>query len=142
MQGFLETFIKEFFHLFDTRGRSELHACYHESCMFSMCVVSTEDSIVPTRQYKYGALLYDSRNLKKVKDDTKRITLLRHGKTAVMDFLRVKFPLTKHEGNSFHVDVMSTTVSDKGSSLAERVKCSSFVGQSGYFHGQWSLQRW
>ena len=142
MQGFLETFIKEFFHLFDTRGRSELHACYHELCMFSMCVVSTEDSIVPTRQYKYGALLYDSRNLKKVKDDTKRISLLRHGKTAVLDFLRVKFPLTKHEGNSFHVDVMSTTVSVNCSQMAERVKRSSFVGQSGYVHGQWPLQRW
>jgi hypothetical protein len=112
MQGFLAKFIEEFYRLFDTRGRGELHACYHDSCMFSLCVSSNDSAIVTTRQYKYGALIYDSRNLKKI-DENKRLTLLRHGKAVVLDFLRIKFPLTKHNGNSFRVDVLSTAVSDR-----------------------------
>jgi hypothetical protein len=113
MQGFLGKFIEEFYRLFDTRGRGDLHACYHDSCMFSLCISSSENSLVSTRQYKYGPLIYDSRNLQKVVDDNKRSTLLRHGKSAVLDFLRIKFPLTKHDGNSFHVDVISSAVSYK-----------------------------
>ncbi|CAF0843293.1 unnamed protein product [Rotaria sordida] len=108
MQTFLAKFIDEYYRLFDTRGRSELHACYHDSCMFSLCIAPTESSIVPTKSYKYGPLIYDSRNLKKIFDDNKRAILLRHGKTDVLDFLRIKFPLTKHDGKSFHVDVFST----------------------------------
>jgi hypothetical protein len=111
MQSFLAKFIDEYYRLFDTRGRGELHACYHDSCMFSLCIAPTESSIVPTKSYKYGPLIYDSRNFKKIFDDKKRATLLRHGKTDVLDFLRIKFPLTKHDGKSFHVDVMSTAVS-------------------------------
>lgn len=79
--------------------------------MFSLCVTTIESSMVPTRQYKYGALIHESRNLQKVYDDNRRMNLLRHGKTDVLDFLRVKFPVTKHDGNSFHVDVISTVVS-------------------------------
>jgi nuclear RNA export factor len=108
MQGFLAKFIEEFYRLFDTYGRGELHACYHDSCMFSLCITTIENSFVPIRQYKYGPLIYDSRNLQKIGDDNRRISLLRHGKTAVLDFLRIKFPLTKHDGNSFRVDVIST----------------------------------
>jgi hypothetical protein len=111
MQTFLTTFIGEFFRLFDTHGRGELHACYHDSCMFSLCITTMDNSVVSTRQYKYGQLIYESRNLQKIVDDNRRMSLLRHGKTAVMNFLRVKFPGTKHDGNSFHVDVISTTVS-------------------------------
>ena len=32
MQSFLAKFIDEYDRLFDTRGRGELHACYHDSC--------------------------------------------------------------------------------------------------------------
>ncbi len=113
MQGFLAKFIEEFYRLFDTYGRGELHACYHDSCMFSLCITTIENSFVPIRQYKYGPLIYDSRNLQKIGDDNRRISLLRHGKTAVLDFLRIKFPLTKHDGNSFRVDVISTAVNEK-----------------------------
>lgn len=112
MQGFLARFIEEYYRLFDTRGRGELHACYHETCMFSFCVSTNDGSIVPVRQYKFASLIYDSRNLKRI-DENRRSILLRHGKTAVLDFLRVKFPLTKHDGNSFHIDVLSTAVSDR-----------------------------
>ncbi|CAF0720314.1 unnamed protein product [Adineta steineri] len=108
MEAFLAKFIDEFYRLFDTDGRKDLHACYHDLCMLSLCITTAENSIISTRQYKYGALIYESRNLQRVLDDNKRFTLLRHGKTAVLDFLRVKFPLTKHDGNSFHVDVIST----------------------------------
>ncbi|CAF0983370.1 unnamed protein product [Rotaria sp. Silwood1] len=108
MQAFLAKFIDEYYRLFDTRGRGELHACYHDLCMFSLCIAPTESSLVPTKSYKYGPLIYESRNLKKIFDDNKRATLLRHGKTDVLDFLRIKFPLTKHDGKSFHVDVFST----------------------------------
>jgi hypothetical protein len=111
MQTFLTTFIKTFYQLFDTPGRTELGACYHDSCMFSLCIATMDNSVVPTRQYKYGPLIYESRNLHKIVDDHRRVTLLRHGKTAVIDFLRIKFPETKHDGNSFHADVISTTVS-------------------------------
>jgi len=111
MQTFLAKFIDEYYRLFDTRGRGELHACYHDLCMFSLCIVPTEGSIVSTKSYKYGPLIYDSRNLKRIFDDNKRASLLRHGKTDVLDFLRIKFPLTKHDGKSFHVDVISTAVS-------------------------------
>ena len=111
MQDFLGKFIDEYYRLFDTRGRGELHACYHQSCMFSVCIAPTEGSMVPTKSYKYGALIYDSRNLKKIFDDNKRASLLRRGKTDVLDFLRIKFPLTKHDGKSFRVDVISTAVS-------------------------------
>lgn len=108
MQTFLARFIDEYFRLFDTRGRGELHACYHETCMFSMCVSTMDNSIVPVRQYKFGALIYDSRNLRRI-DENRRTNLLRHGKTAVLDFFRIKFPLTRHDGNSFHIDVLSTS---------------------------------
>ncbi|CAF1350103.1 unnamed protein product [Rotaria sp. Silwood1] len=108
MQGFITQFIEQFYRLFDTYGRSELHACYHDLCMLSLCITKVEDAHVPIRQYKYGSLLSESRNLQFVADNNKRISLLRHGKTAVLDFLRVKFPLTKHDGNSFHVDFIST----------------------------------
>ena len=111
MQDFLAKFIEEYYRLFDTRGRGELHACYHNSCMFSLCIAPTEGSMVPTKPYKYGPLIYDSRNFKRIFDDNKRASLLRHGKTDVLDFLRIKFPFTKHEGKSFRVDVMSTSVS-------------------------------
>jgi len=110
MQSFLAKFIDEYYRLFDTRGRSELHACYHDLCMFSLCIAPTEGSMVPTKSYKYGPLIYDSRNFKKIFDDNKRASLLRHGKTDVLDFLRIKYPLTKHDGKSFHVDVISTAV--------------------------------
>ena len=111
MQGFLAKFIEEFYRLFDTRGRGELHACYHDLCMFSLCISTMDNSLVPTRQYKYGQLIYESRNLQRIADENRRMNLLRHGKTAVLDFLRVKFPVTKHDGNSFRVDVISTAVS-------------------------------
>lgn len=111
MQDFLAKFIEEYYRLFDTRGRGELHACYHNSCIFSLCVAPTEGSMVPTKPYKYGPLIYDSRNFKRIFDDNKRANLLRHGKTDVLDFLRIKFPVTKHEGKSFRVDVISTSVS-------------------------------
>jgi nuclear RNA export factor len=109
MQTFLAKFIQEFYRLFDTHGRGELYACYHDSCMLSLCITTIENSIVPIRQYRYGPLIYESRNLQKIVDDNRRCSLLRHGKTAVLDFLRVKFPLTKHDGNSFRVDVISTS---------------------------------
>lgn len=108
MESFLAKFIEEYYRLFDTRGRGELHACYHDSCMLSVCISTADNSIVSTRNYKFGQLIYESRNLHKVIDDNRRMNLLRHGKTAVIDFLRVKFPLTKHDGNSFRVDVLST----------------------------------
>ncbi|CAF3919959.1 unnamed protein product [Rotaria sp. Silwood2] len=108
MQAFLATFIGEFYPLFDTPGRSKLHACYDDLCILSLCITKLEDSHVPMRHYKYGTLLTESRNLQFVTDNNKRISLLRHGKTAVLDFLRLKFPQTKHDGNSFHVDVIST----------------------------------
>ena len=110
MQAFLAKFIDEYYRLFDIRGRGELHACYHDSCLFSVCITPTENSIVPTKSYKYDPLLYNSRNFKKVFDDHKRTMLLRCDKTNGLDFLRIKFPLTKHEGKSFHVDVFSTIV--------------------------------
>ena len=84
MQSFLVKFIDEYDRLFETRGRGELHACYHDSCMFSVCIAPTEGSMVPTRSYKYGPLIYDSKNLKEIDDDNKRSTLLRHGKTDVL----------------------------------------------------------
>lgn len=111
LQSFLAKFIEEFYRLFDTRGRGELHTCYHDSCMLSLCISSTDNSVVSTRNYKYGQLIYESRNIQRVFDDNRRMNLLRHGKAAVLDFLRVKFPLTKHDGNSFRVDVISTAVS-------------------------------
>lgn len=111
MQNFLTKFIGEYYRLFDTHGRGDLHACYHDLCMFSLCITTLDNSVVPTRQYKYGQLIFESRNLIKLVDDNRRRNLLRHGKPAVMDFLRVKFPETRHDGNSFHVDVISTTVS-------------------------------
>lgn len=107
LQGHLAKFIDQFFGLFDISGRNELHTLYHEQCMFSLCIAPTESSIVQTKSYKYGALIYYSRNLKKIFDDNKRMNLLKHDKKNVMDFLRVNFPLTKHEGNSFHVDVIT-----------------------------------
>lgn len=110
MQSFLAKFIEEYYRLFDTRGRGELHACYHDLCMLSVCISTADNSIVTTRNYKAGQLIYESRNLQKVHDDNRRMNLLRHGKSAVVDFLRVKFPLTKHDGNSFRVDVLSTAV--------------------------------
>ena len=125
MQDFLAKFIEEYYRLFDTTGRGELHACYHDRCMFSACIAPTEGSMVPTKSYKHGALMYDSRNLKKVFDDNKRANLLRHGKTEVLDFLRVKFPLTKHEGKSFHVDVISTAVSVRMRS--GWIRCGAFL---------------
>ncbi|UJR28966.1 hypothetical protein I4U23_010183 [Adineta vaga] len=108
MQGFLAKFIDEYYRLFDTRGREELQACYHDLCMFSLCISSVDGSIVPTRQFKFGTFISESRNLQKVFDDKRRMMLLRHGKSTILEFLRTKFPLTKHDGNSFHVDVIST----------------------------------
>jgi nuclear RNA export factor len=107
MENFLTTFIEKFYRLFDTYGREELHACYHESCMFSLCITTLDNSILPIRQYKYGELISQSRNLQKVFDDNRRINLLRQGKMAVIEFFREKFPATEHDGNSFHVDVIS-----------------------------------
>ncbi|CAF1618975.1 unnamed protein product [Adineta ricciae] len=108
MQGFLAKFIDEYYRLFDTRGREELHACYHDVCMFSLCISTADSTIVPTRHFKFGNLVVESRNLQKVIDDKRRMMLLRQGKPTVLEFLRTKFPLTKHDGNSFHVDVLST----------------------------------
>jgi hypothetical protein len=110
MENFLTTFIEKFYRLFDTYGREELHACYHESCMFSLCITTLDNSILPIRQYKYGELISQSRNLQKVFDDNRRINLLRQGKMAVIEFFREKFPATEHDGNSFHVDVISINV--------------------------------
>lgn len=107
MQGFLGRFIEEYYRLFDTRGRGELQSCYHDSCILSFCVAGNDSLLVPTRQYKYGQLIYHSRNFKKI-DENKQMSLMRIGKTAVLDFLRVNFPITKHEGTSFHVDFLSS----------------------------------
>lgn len=87
-----------------------MHTLYHDQCMFSLSIAPTEGSVISTKSYKYGALIYDSRNLKKIFDDNKRMNLLKRDKKSVMDYLRVKFPLTKHDANSFHVDVISTAV--------------------------------
>lgn len=126
MQGFLAKFIEEFYRLFDTRNRGELHACYHDSCMFSMCVSTNDGALVTTRQYKYGALIYESRNLKRI-DENKRLTLLRHGKPAVLEFLRNRFPSTKHDGTTFRVDVLSTAVSDRQVDLVSSCRRLCFV---------------
>ena len=110
IQTFLTKFIHVFFGSFDTPGRDELHQCYHDLCMFSLCITNIDNSFVPMRQYRYGQLIHESRNLKKLVDDNRRSSLLRRGKAATMEFLRKKFPLTKHDGNSFHVDVISAAV--------------------------------
>ena len=81
--------------------------------------------MVTARQYKFGQLIYDSRNLTRI-DENKQFALLRTGKTAVLDFLRVKFPQTKHEGNSFHIDVISTTVSLKNIKRESNVEHFSY----------------
>jgi len=108
MQAFLAKFIEEFYRLFDTRGRGELHACYHDLCLFSLCITAMENTSIPIRHNTYGQLIHYSRNLQKVYDDNRRMSLLRHGKPAVLEFLRNIFPLTKHYGHSFRVDVIST----------------------------------
>lgn len=110
MQAFLDKFIRHFYDLFDVAGRDGLHVCYYDPCMLSVCISPTEGSVVATKPVKYGALIHESRNLKKIFDENKRARLLLHGKTHVLDFLRIKFPATKHDGSSFHVDVVSTNV--------------------------------
>lgn len=141
LQDFLGKFIDEYYRLFDTNGRQDLQACYHDSCLLSICVSPTEGSIVPTRSYRFGALIYDSRNYKKLADENKLFSLLRSGKSNVLDFLRVKFPATKHEGSSFHVDVISTSVRKTNNLTwfsSENFSCSE---QSGDFHRSWTLSR-
>ena len=113
MEKFLNNFIQIFFGLFDTPNREDLQQCYHDSCMFSLCITNLDNSFVPIRQFRYGSLINESRNLKKLVDDQRRSNLLRHGKATVMEFFQKKFPSTTHDGNSFHVDVISSVVCDK-----------------------------
>lgn len=117
IQTFLTKFIQVFFASFDAPGREELQQCYHDLCLFSLSITNIDNSFVPMRQFRYGPLIHESRNLKKLHDDNRRNSLLRRGKTTIMEFFRKKFPSTKHDGNSFHVDVISAAVCSKNFSL-------------------------
>ncbi|CAF1458482.1 unnamed protein product, partial [Didymodactylos carnosus] len=113
--------IQEYYRLFDTRSREDLHSCYHEKCIFSLCISRPSyDCGIQTCQYTYGQQICDSRNLK-CNDDisirsiksskyARHMELLKFGKQAVLDYLRIKFPATKHDLSSFHVDIISSSV--------------------------------
>lgn len=113
VQAFLMGAIDQYYQFFDKPGRSELHACYHDSCLFSLCIAKNGDSHVPIRQFKYSGLVSDSRNLQFIHDYDRLANLLKHGKKDVLGFLTTKFPSTKHDRNSFNVDVILKNVSYK-----------------------------
>ena len=128
IEKFLNSFIQIFFGLFDTPNREALQQCYHDRCMFSLCITNLESGFLPIRQYRYGSLIHESRNLNKIVDDQRRTNLLRHGKATVMEFFRKKFPATTHDGNSFRVDVISSTVCLKERNILGSIDDDLFQG--------------
>lgn len=108
--GIVRQFLEQYFLIYDSDNRGPLLDAYHEEASFSH-----------TSAYPYGygkeknvAWLNwydtDNRNLLRVNNPDRRSKLLRQGKLAVVSYLR-EMPQTKHDMNSFTVDLTLFTVS-------------------------------
>ncbi|CAD5122992.1 DgyrCDS11384 [Dimorphilus gyrociliatus] len=101
-------FLEEYYKLFDSDARHLLFNAYHDSAMFSMSV-----NLAKLQQNDYSGYhnssipkryISESRNLLKVYD-SKRQSLLKKGKLSIVAYLNDSFPATKHDSQSFIVDV-------------------------------------
>ncbi|XP_053576058.1 nuclear RNA export factor 1 isoform X2 [Bombina bombina] len=100
-------FLQQYYACYDSQDRQGLLNVYHEE---ARCSLSIPANVAqgPNRG-SLGEYTKDSRNLKKVRDQTLRFKLLKHKCLNVVGFLN-ELPKTQHDLNSFVVDVTAQTI--------------------------------
>jgi len=104
-------FLKSFFGIYDsedTNDRQELLQAYHNDAVFSICAhntISNKEKVKGLNDY-----FESSRNLSVIKDNNKKISLIKNKKLSVVALL-TELPSTKHQFDTFHFDVSVVTSS-------------------------------
>jgi len=101
-------FIQQYFQVYDTDDRSPLEAAYHQEALFSVT------SAYPPGSTGHGETgldkyLSSSRNLMKHKAAGQRLRRLIQGRAEVAKFLCFELPKTRHDLDSFSLDVPLAT---------------------------------
>lgn len=98
--GLVLQFLEQYFKLYDTDNRQPLLDAYDENAMMSLsCVGSFE---------QFKNYLEDSRNLKRVSQESRRHKLLRKGRLPIVSFL-AGLPKTQHDPTTFTLDLPFTS---------------------------------
>ncbi|XP_045850606.1 nuclear RNA export factor 3 [Meles meles] len=108
-------FLQHYYLIYDSRDRQGLLGAYHEEACFSLAIPFSPEDPGPSSLCEY---FKESRNMKKLKDPSLRVQLLKHTKCDVMRSLCV-LPKTQHDLSSFVVDMWFQT---------ERMLCFSVNG--------------
>ncbi|XP_053304508.1 nuclear RNA export factor 1 [Spea bombifrons] len=97
-------FLQQYYACYDGEDRQSLLNFYHDEACCSMSIpwLTWQN---PTRS-SLEPYFKDSRNIKKLKDLSVRIKLLKHKRLNVVGFLN-ELPRTQHDLNSFVVDIVS-----------------------------------
>ncbi|RWS03825.1 nuclear RNA export factor 1-like protein [Dinothrombium tinctorium] len=96
---FVVGFINQYFAIYDSDDRQPLLEAYHDQALFSFTISSNKNQV-----YFPSHMFQESRNLLKVRDANSKCKLLQQGKANIVSTL-CGFPKTKHELDSFLIDV-------------------------------------
>jgi len=101
-------FVQQYFQVYDTDDRAPLEAAYHQDALFSVT------SAYPPGSTGHGGsgldkYLSSSRNLLKHKSGGQRLRRLVQGQSEVAKFLCFELPKTRHDLDSFTLDVPLAT---------------------------------
>lgn len=109
-QDIVRKFLEQYFLIFDGDTREPLIQAYHESAMYSLTSAYPYGQSQKTSTAWLNWYNTDNRNLLKVKDTDRRFKLLKQGSVEIINFLK-EMPESKHDMNSFTVDLVFFTVS-------------------------------
>lgn len=97
----VQTFLEQYFAIYDSSSRSPLIDAYHDTAQFSLsCAQNTSNNL--------AAYISESRNLKIISNPDRRERLLRKGKANIISFLS-SLPQTQHDLRTFVVDLVLFT---------------------------------
>jgi nuclear RNA export factor len=98
--GLVLQFLEQFFKLYDTDNRQPLLDAYDENAMMSLsCMGSFE---------QFKNYMEESRNLKRITTEHKRLKLLRKGRLPIVSFMS-GLPKTQHDPTTFTLDLPFTS---------------------------------
>ncbi|XP_064402613.1 nuclear RNA export factor 1-like isoform X2 [Halichondria panicea] len=99
----ITTFLEQYYVIYDQEPKEKLLTAYSSDAVFSLSVCTDGPKFHGMKEY-----IVLSRNLKKIPDTGKRMTMLKRGQLDVVQFLR-GLPRTVHYSKSFIVDCLYST---------------------------------
>ncbi|XP_075043746.1 nuclear RNA export factor 1 isoform X2 [Mixophyes fleayi] len=95
-------FLQQYFACYDSEDRQGLLNVYHDEACCSLSIPSLTGP--NAARSTFAEYFNNSRNLKRIRDQTMRFKLIKHKRLNVVSFLN-ELPRTQHDLNSFVVDI-------------------------------------